>query len=106
VDKRHPIQPGISPGGRVEVRGLIQRRGSSEYAPISQQKVCRVILEVNDMDITLMAYGDLADTLAGFAAASPLTVKGDLHFAQWTTGDGTLHRRIGVRVEEIDHEDA
>lgn len=101
MDKRHPVPRGVSVGGEVDVTGLIKRRGTSEYAPLTRQKVCRVELEVNEIDITIMAYDELADRLAEFSTAAVLRVKGRLHIAKWSTGDGTIHQRMGVSVNEI-----
>lgn len=101
MGKRHRVQPGVATRATLDVCGLIKRQGSSEYAPISQEKVCRVELEVEDMDVTVLAYGDLADVLAGFPAATAIRAVGELHIARWDTGDGQLHQRMGVRVREL-----
>ena len=53
------------------------------------------------MDVMLMAYGDLAETLADMSTATAVRVKGQLHIAEWGTGDGKIHHRMGVRVEVI-----
>ena len=102
MDKRHPILPGVTARATIDVQGLIKTRGASAYAPLTQQKVCRVELEVDEMDITVMAYDDLADQLAKFAATTFLRVRGELHIAKWGTGDGKIHQRMGVHARSID----
>ncbi len=102
MDKRHSVPADITAGATVVFTGLIKARGKSEFVPLTRQKTCHVGVEVEDMDVTAMAYDELADTLAGLATATVIHATGKLHVAQWNTGDGRLHHKVAVRLETID----
>jgi len=99
--KRHPIPDGIRPSATVELIGLIKTRTRSEFVPLTKQYVCRMEVEVGDMDIVVMVQGDLANS-ACYSATTPVRVKGALQLIQWDTGDGKLHTQTGVLAEELD----
>jgi len=80
---------------------LVKQRGRADFAPLTRRRVCRIELEINEIDLTVIAYDELADMLAGFAAASPLRIEGRLEMAQWDTGDGMIHQRLGIQAEKI-----
>lgn len=101
MDKRHPIPANFTPRSHVRLSGIVKARGNAEFAPLTRQKVCRVELEVGDLDVNVMACGELADKLACLLSGSLVRITGPLNILRWETGDGTIHERVGISVEEL-----
>ncbi len=99
---RKRIRNGATPKADIQLRGVIKQRGISNYAPLTRQKICHVDVEVNDMTVTVAAYGELADMLAGLRSGTAIAVEGQLDIVRWDTGDGQMHQRMGAKAERID----
>ncbi len=101
MGKRHTVPASATPRARCNVTGLLKLQGRSEFAPIVRKKVCRVELEIGDMDLDVVAYGDLADRLSSITSASVVQIEGELRVDRWKTGDGTSHHKTVICAEEI-----
>lgn len=66
---------------------------------MTRQTICRLEIEVGDMDVTVIGYDEIAEELAGLKTAAVVTLEGPLQIVKWDTGDGQIHHRVGVRVE-------
>ena len=102
MDKRQAIPEGIVPHADVTLEGVLQKQPAAVFAEIRREEIARAVLEINEKDIPLVAFGDTAKALADVATGSAVRLHGVLLVRDWLTGDRTPHVQIEVKVNSVE----
>ena len=85
----------------ITIAGALKKQQTCYKIFSPKQYVTRGMIEVGDDDFEIVAYGDIAKTLAECRSGTFLTIQGVLTGKRWTTGDGKLHGLAQIRADQI-----
>jgi hypothetical protein len=100
--KRREVPDGVNTSAKGRIVGVLQKQRGVRFAPLEQQDVNRVVLEVGGMDFPVIARKELAHTLSGMETGWTLAVEGRLTRHTWTTQDGRKQIEIVLESERIE----
>jgi len=98
---RHPIPDGVETSATARIVGVLKQKRPGQFAPLTGENVNRVLLEVGDEDIPVIARQELADALSGMETGWALVVEGRLFQNHWSTEDGRSRMETAVEAERI-----
>ena len=101
MGNRKDIPPEFQPAGHVVLAGVVQKQFAAVRLPTRGTDLCRVVLEIEDNDVTVAAYGELAEQLAQAEAGAGVRVEGRLVQHRWQTQRGQAKERLEVEAETI-----
>ena len=99
--KRQPVPKGLAVSRAVSLTGVVQKRQEAIWLPLRKTHVCRVVLEVDQHDVSVVAYGEVAKQLATIFAASGIQVDGQLIQHRWIVDAGRDRERLEVEADTI-----
>lgn len=99
--KRLPVPDGLETTATARVVGVVQQQRPARYAPLEQGAINRVVLEVEEQDIPIIARRELSDKLAGMEQGWVLEVEGRLTQYRWSTCDGRQRLETVIEAERI-----
>jgi single-stranded DNA-binding protein len=102
VAKRKELPPNLRARNEVTLVGALQVQASANHVPQNDTYVGRGKLEVGDIDVPLIAYGDVAKEMAEPLAGAVVKVTGRLVFHHWKTTLGDDRSRSEVEVKSLE----
>lgn len=100
-NKRQPVPGGLAVSRRVSLVGVLQRQEAATWLPLDKTHVCRVVLEIDEQDVTVVAYGETAEQLATVFAGSGVQVDGQLIQHRWTVDVNRKRERLEVEADKV-----
>ncbi len=99
-DKRHPVPDDLAVSRRVSLVGVLQKQQGATWLPLPKTHVCQVVLQIDEHDVQVIAYGELAKELASVFAGSGIQVDGQLIQHRWDV-DNQKRERLEVEADKI-----
>lgn len=69
--------------------------------PLDKTHVCRVVLEIGEHDVAVVAYGETAEQLATVFAGSGVQVDGQLIQHRWEVDVNRKRERLEVETDKV-----